>query len=71
MYQVSEWASEASSITSFGKVRSQKRANNLYYLMGKRETEGKKRRKTKRRRKGKRNVERGQGLMQAVTRCHS
>jgi len=51
MYLELEWASEASGITSSNKVRSLKRANNLYCLIGEKiEIKGKeKRRKTKRR----------------------
>ena len=44
MYRESEWASKASSITSFSKVR--KRANNLYCLIDKSKIKGKEREKT-------------------------
>ena len=52
IYWDSEWASEASGITSSSEVGSLKRVNNLYCLVDKREIEGKKRRKTKRGGKG-------------------
>ena len=59
----SEWASEASSITSSGKVRSLKRTNDLHSLIDKREIKGKNREEGQRgKEKEKRNFERGQGL---------
>ena len=59
MYWESEVASEASGITSSSKVRSQKRANNLYSLINKREIKGKKREERQRGEEGENVVLRG------------
>ena len=56
MYRESEWAIEASGITSFSKLR--KRANKVYYLIDKSEIKGRK----------KRNQQRGEGRENTVLR---